>query len=209
MRNAIVWAGMADPRDGTDELRAADPRGALYRTIAYEWWRMLELLKVPHVTVKAALAALEEYPAPLSDLRTAIREIATDSKGEINAIMLGKSMKALVGRRFDAPSGTIEFTRHPSRAGVMAWSARLVSGGDGGSGGGDGSATIPTTTTTDLPENGPLGGSAGDGGGSPTATRNRSDQHLRVGTVLTPTTTTTPTMGEETKEKDKEDWGGF
>lgn len=125
VRSALIWLGVADPCDTTEEVRRTDPKLAALTSVLEQWW---EVLGDQRCSAKVAIdAANKETEASHGseivhpDFREALLGVAGD-RGVINSRRLGKWLSAnqnrIVGRKKIVMDGR--------RGGTAIWQLRQV-----------------------------------------------------------------------------------
>lgn len=109
VREAIVWAGGADPVRTMETVRASDPAREELRTVIWAWRDAFGDAR----TAAADAAQRAISPGPLRD---ALMAIAAD-RGQVDARRLGNWLSRIVGQRLDGA----RFVEDGKRRGSALW----------------------------------------------------------------------------------------
>lgn len=106
VRDAIVWAGGADPALSLETARAGDPEREVLRTLMWAW---AEAFQGERTGVADAILASQYKPG----FRDALLAVAAE-RGDVNARRLGRWLAKVAGRRLDGARFVQDGQRHGS-----------------------------------------------------------------------------------------------
>lgn len=106
VRDAIVWAGGADPALSLETARAGDPEREVLRTLMWVW---AEAFQGERTSVADAILTSQSRP----EFRDALLAVAAE-RGDVNARRLGRWMSKVAGRRLDGARFVQDGQRHGS-----------------------------------------------------------------------------------------------